>query len=440
MIGGPQCSATVLGLDPERLGDELRCAVGPARSSSIGRAREARRLRAQHRRGRLQPTPSGERRRPHLADRDRLLRLPDAPTAASTRIASRETVRAEQVKMIEIKLSQGAKPGHGGILPAAKVSRRRSPRSAASPIGTDVHLAAGATRPSRRRSGCSSSSRGCASCPAASPSASSSASASRASSCDLQGDARDRHRPRLHHGRRRRGRHRRGADRVLRPRRHSRCARACWSCTTPSSASGCAITSAIAASGKGSAGFDTGASPRARRRRVQRRPAASCSPSAASRRRAATRTAVRSASRPRTSACSAPRGRRQGEARPRLPQHTVEDVADLAAACGLDHPFDFAPHHLYERVSPHQVRRLDEIYEFTEPSQLIDGKPPEQHAGRLGGGPGGSILTRVRTTGSMQSATPSAQITWPTSRMFDLICSQTSANSPLNTSLPVVSA
>lgn len=30
--------------------------------------------------------------------------------------------RAEQVRMIEIKLSQGAKPGHGGILPAAKVT------------------------------------------------------------------------------------------------------------------------------------------------------------------------------------------------------------------------------------------------------------------------------------------------------------------------------
>ena len=27
-----------------------------------------------------------------------------------------------QVKMIEIKLSQGAKPGHGGILPAGKVT------------------------------------------------------------------------------------------------------------------------------------------------------------------------------------------------------------------------------------------------------------------------------------------------------------------------------
>jgi len=33
-----------------------------------------------------------------------------------------ENARTPQVRMIEIKLSQGAKPGHGGVLPAAKVS------------------------------------------------------------------------------------------------------------------------------------------------------------------------------------------------------------------------------------------------------------------------------------------------------------------------------
>ncbi|MGB9141981.1 MAG: FMN-binding glutamate synthase family protein [Aestuariivirga sp.] len=33
-----------------------------------------------------------------------------------------ETAKLDQVKMIEIKLSQGAKPGHGGVLPAAKVT------------------------------------------------------------------------------------------------------------------------------------------------------------------------------------------------------------------------------------------------------------------------------------------------------------------------------
>lgn len=33
-----------------------------------------------------------------------------------------ENVKSDQVKMVEIKLSQGAKPGHGGVLPGAKVT------------------------------------------------------------------------------------------------------------------------------------------------------------------------------------------------------------------------------------------------------------------------------------------------------------------------------
>ena len=34
-----------------------------------------------------------------------------------------ETAALDQIKMIELKLSQGAKPGHGGVLPRAKISR-----------------------------------------------------------------------------------------------------------------------------------------------------------------------------------------------------------------------------------------------------------------------------------------------------------------------------
>ncbi|MDX2202811.1 MAG: FMN-binding glutamate synthase family protein [Hyphomicrobiaceae bacterium] len=34
-----------------------------------------------------------------------------------------ETAVLDQIKMIEVKLSQGAKPGHGGVLPAAKITR-----------------------------------------------------------------------------------------------------------------------------------------------------------------------------------------------------------------------------------------------------------------------------------------------------------------------------
>jgi glutamate synthase domain-containing protein 2 len=47
-----------------------------------------------------------------------------------------EQARDGQVKMIEIKLSQGAKPGHGGILPKHKVTPK-SPRPVACAMGED---------------------------------------------------------------------------------------------------------------------------------------------------------------------------------------------------------------------------------------------------------------------------------------------------------------
>ena len=47
-----------------------------------------------------------------------------------------ENARSQQVKMIEVKLSQGAKPGHGGVLPAAKVSAEISVTRGV-PMGVD---------------------------------------------------------------------------------------------------------------------------------------------------------------------------------------------------------------------------------------------------------------------------------------------------------------
>ncbi len=49
----------------------------------------------------------------------------------------RETSQNEQVKMIELKLSQGAKPGHGGILPAKKNTREIAEIRGVE-VGTDV--------------------------------------------------------------------------------------------------------------------------------------------------------------------------------------------------------------------------------------------------------------------------------------------------------------
>ncbi len=47
-----------------------------------------------------------------------------------------ENAAAEQVRMIEIKLSQGAKPGHGGVLPGAKVTAEIAAARGV-PIGVD---------------------------------------------------------------------------------------------------------------------------------------------------------------------------------------------------------------------------------------------------------------------------------------------------------------
>ena len=47
-----------------------------------------------------------------------------------------EQARLDQVKMVEIKMSQGAKPGHGGVLPGAKVTPEIS-RARHVPVGVD---------------------------------------------------------------------------------------------------------------------------------------------------------------------------------------------------------------------------------------------------------------------------------------------------------------
>ncbi len=49
-----------------------------------------------------------------------------------------ETAATENIKMIELKLSQGAKPGHGGILPAAKVTPEIA-NIRGVPLGQDVN-------------------------------------------------------------------------------------------------------------------------------------------------------------------------------------------------------------------------------------------------------------------------------------------------------------
>ncbi len=53
-------------------------------------------------------------------------------------------------------------------------------------------------------------------------------------------------------------------------------------------------------------------------------------------------------------------------------RHTVHALSELVAAAGLSHPTDFQPHHLAHRLSPVEVRSIDEIYPFLEPNVLLD--------------------------------------------------------------------
>lgn len=50
----------------------------------------------------------------------------------------------------------------------------------------------------------------------------------------------------------------------------------------------------------------------------------------------------------------------------------VDAMAGLLAASGLESPAELKPHMLYHRVSPIEARRLDEIYTFLKPNVFLD--------------------------------------------------------------------
>ena len=52
---------------------------------------------------------------------------------------------------------------------------------------------------------------------------------------------------------------------------------------------------------------------------------------------------------------------------------TIESLAELVAAAGLDHPHQFAPMHFSRRVSQHEVKSFAELYPALQPGELIAG-------------------------------------------------------------------
>jgi glutamate synthase domain-containing protein 2 len=51
---------------------------------------------------------------------------------------------------------------------------------------------------------------------------------------------------------------------------------------------------------------------------------------------------------------------------------TVEKLTEIVAAAGVDHPSDLQPAHLYMRLSPNEIRSAAELYPQLSPGELID--------------------------------------------------------------------
>ncbi len=59
-------------------------------------------------------------------------------------------------------------------------------------------------------------------------------------------------------------------------------------------------------------------------------------------------------------------------------QNTLKALRDLLGAAGLAHPAELGPAHILRRVSPVEVRSLAALYRFLEPGELLAGTP--EHA------------------------------------------------------------
>jgi glutamate synthase domain-containing protein 2 len=57
---------------------------------------------------------------------------------------------------------------------------------------------------------------------------------------------------------------------------------------------------------------------------------------------------------------------------------TIESLAELVAAAGLDHPHQLVPAHFSRRVSPHEVKSFVDLYPALSPGELIAGTGDER--------------------------------------------------------------
>ena len=56
-------------------------------------------------------------------------------------------------------------------------------------------------------------------------------------------------------------------------------------------------------------------------------------------------------------------------------RNTLDALSQVVAATGLEHPNQFEPLHVARRVSPTTVLTYEDIYDFLEPGELLEGTP-----------------------------------------------------------------
>ena len=57
----------------------------------------------------------------------------------------------------------------------------------------------------------------------------------------------------------------------------------------------------------------------------------------------------------------------------RFHRSTIQALAEFIAAAGLHHPAELAPHHLSQRVSSGEIRTYRELYRFLRPGEILEG-------------------------------------------------------------------
>ena len=57
----------------------------------------------------------------------------------------------------------------------------------------------------------------------------------------------------------------------------------------------------------------------------------------------------------------------------RFQKATLDALHDIVVACGLNSPDEFTPDSFRQRISPMEMRSMDEVFHFMEPGELLDG-------------------------------------------------------------------